>query len=634
MALLAIPAAIPTLRLVQIVATRITYPLDLEWMEGGLLYEASRIQEGLPVYPPPEEGYVPFPYPIGYPLLLAVLGWVFGVNYALARSISIVATAVAAALLAREVYAHYAGDRLRWLGVAFTVGALAAGFPLVDGWYDLARVDSLAAALVVGAAALVTTETLSVRRAVGVGLLLAASVLTKQSAAPLVAWIVLFTVAKHRKPGFLAAAVAAVAFGVALGILQLVTDGQYWFYTVKLLEGHKVRIHRVQEAHRVLLQFAPYALALPALAALLAVRRRLSSRALLWLGLAAASWAFGVVSFGKDGGYLNNLIPAVWLITPAALLVLKDATRAGEETDLGWALRWLGALGFAVLLAQSEVSVRRFAVTRSMRARAEALDRRIAEVEGTLFAPLFPHLAHRHGKGQHQIHVEAHNDFAWAGMTFRGPYRKYVERVSPDVVLLEGTESTADVVRRHYVTFEFLTPRIYDTRTRIGWSVVPRFLMRKRPGRRNERVVFDFESGRLEGWEVKGRVQLASGAGRGQSTVRGVVGTHYLSSYHSHQGDATTGSAMSPPFVLDRPMLGLLVGGGFLDDTRVELVIDEEVVFTALGSQSEVLEEVAWDVSRFQGKEARLHLVDEARGGWGHVMLDHVVLYEPVAPAR
>lgn len=631
---LAIPAFFQVFRLVQIMATRVAYPLDLEWMEGGLLYEASRIRDGLPVYAPPEQGYVPFPYPIGYPLLLAALGWVFGVTYPLARIVSIAATAAAAMLLAREVHVHFKGNRVSWLAAAFVLGALAAGFHVVDGWYDLARVDSLAAALVVAAAALVAEERLSKGRAVVVALLLTASVLTKQSTAPLVAWIVAYSAVRHRRTGLLLGVVAAVAFITAVGILQLATDGQYWFYTVTLLEGHRVRPHRVEEAHQVLLAFAPYALALPALGGLLALRRRLSPRALLWLGLATASWVFGIVSFGKDGGYLNNLIPAVWLVAPAALLVLRDALGAGEETDLAWTLRWLAFGTFSLLLLQQEYPVRKYAVTHSIRRRAEALDQRISRLEGTLFAPLFPHLAERHHKGKHQIHVEAHNDFAWAGLTWREPYRKYLDRLSPDVVLLDGTESTADVVRQKYVTFEFLSPRTYDTRTRIGWSVVPRFLLRKRVERTEERVVFDFESGDLDGWETKGAaMDVTSGSKRGQGRVHQANGRFYLTSFHARLGDGATGSALSPPFTLDRAMLGLHVGGGFLDDTRVELLVGDAVEFTALGSNSEVLEEVAWDVSAYRGKEARLRVIDGERGGWGHVMLDHVVLYEPVAPS-
>lgn len=633
---LAVPALWQVAQLLRLFATRLTHPVDLEWMEGGLLYEATRILEGLPVYPPPEAGYVPFPYPIGYPLLLAGLGSVFGVDYALARAISVVATLGAAYVLARQVHAHYASDGARWLMVALALGGMAAGFPVVDGWYDLARVDSLSAALVIAAAGGVAERDLTPRRAISMGALLAAAVLTKQSAAPLAVWVVLYALVRHGKRGVWLAGTAAGVFGLSLALLQAWTDGNYWFYTVTLLKDHQVRPHRVREAHDVLLAFAPYALFLPPGAVLLALRRRLSSRSILWLGLLCASWAFGVVSFGKDGGYYNALIPAVWLVVPTALLLVRDALRAGEDTDLGWTVRWFSATAVSILVLTQIYPFERFRVTEAARRRAAALDERVAALQGSLFAPLFPHLATRNGKGVHQIHIEAHNDFAWAKLPVREPYQKYLASLSPDFVLLDGTESTADIVFHDYVIFEHLVPGRFDTRTSIGWSVAPRILLEKRAPARNHRVVFDFENGSLDGWELEGTSlrRTSSGSGRGQGRIHGVVGRRYLSSYHSQRGDAPTGSALSPSFELDRSHLGLRVGGGFTDQTRVELVVDGRVTHTALGLSREALYEVAWDVSAHRGKQARLRVIDRGRRGWGHIMVDHVVLYERAAPDR
>ena len=33
----------------------------------------------------------------------------------------------------------------------------------------------------------------------------------------------------------------------------------------------------------------------------------------------------------------------------------------------------------------------------------------------------------------------------------------------------------------------------------------------------------------------------------------------------------------------------------------------------------------AFDVREFQGKKARLQIVDDATGGWGHTTVDHIV---------
>src|SRR5690606_23094615 len=55
-------------------ALRVGFPLELEWMEGGSLQQAFRVQQGLPVYGPPSPEFVPFLYPPLYPALLALLG--------------------------------------------------------------------------------------------------------------------------------------------------------------------------------------------------------------------------------------------------------------------------------------------------------------------------------------------------------------------------------------------------------------------------------------------------------------------------------------------------------------------------------------------------------------------------------
>lgn len=632
---LALPALWHVCQLLYLFATRLNHPVDLEWMEGGLLYEATRILEGLPVYPPPDSGYVPFPYPIGYPLLLAALGFFFGVDYALARGISVAATLGAAYVLARQVHAHYGADNARWLMTALTLGAMGAGFAVVDGWYDLARVDSLAAALAIVGAAGVAAQALSRRRALLLGAVLAAAVLTKQSAAAVAVWVVLYAVVRHRRRGLWLAGAAAASFGLALGVLQWWTEGNYWFYTVALLKDHRVHPQRIRDAHAVLLAFAPYASLLLPVAVLLALRRRLSSRSILWLGFLCASWGFGIVSFGKDGGYLNHLIPAVWLVVPTALLLARDALRSGEDTDLAWTLRWLVATAMSLLLVLQVYPAKKFRVTSAERSRAKALDRRISVLEGSLFAPLFPHLATRNGKGAHQVHIEAHNDFIWANLPYRQAYERYFASLAPDFVLLDGTEGLADIVFRDYVIFEHLLPGRFDTRTSIGWSVAPRILLERRVPLRKQRVVFDFEDHDLEGWELRGSSlrRTSSGPGRGQRGVQGVVGRRYLSSYHPRRGDAPTGTALSPPFEIDRSYLGLRVGGGFSERTRVDLMVDGDVIRTALGLDREVLYEVAWDVSRHRGKLARVRVVDEGRKGWGHIMLDHVVLYERAAPA-
>ena len=75
------------------VALRIGFPLELEWMEGGTLHQALRLQQGLPIYPAPSAEFVPFLYTPLYPAVLAMLGWVFPLDLVLGRVVSALAAA-------------------------------------------------------------------------------------------------------------------------------------------------------------------------------------------------------------------------------------------------------------------------------------------------------------------------------------------------------------------------------------------------------------------------------------------------------------------------------------------------------------------------------------------------------------
>lgn len=70
------------------------------------------------------------------------------------------------------------------------------------------------------------------------------------------------------------------------------------------------------------------------------------------------------------------------------------------------------------------------------------------------------------------------------------------------------------------------------------------------------------------------------------------------------------------------------------DETTVNLVVDGEVVRTATGNDSEVLDRAGWDVSEFAGRTAQLRVVDNNRFGWGHVLVDDVVFSDEAPQSR
>jgi fructan beta-fructosidase len=146
-------------------------------------------------------------------------------------------------------------------------------------------------------------------------------------------------------------------------------------------------------------------------------------------------------------------------------------------------------------------------------------------------------------------------------------------------------------------------------------------------------LIADFEGGDYGGWKATGSAfgtRPAHGTLPGQMPVSGFEGTGLVNSFHG--GDDSTGTLTSPSFVIRRPYLNFLIGGGkHPGSTCMELVVDGKPVRTATGPNdrpggSERLEWASWDVSEFLGKSAVLRLVDRRTGGWGHINVDQIVL--------
>jgi fructan beta-fructosidase len=67
----------------------------------------------------------------------------------------------------------------------------------------------------------------------------------------------------------------------------------------------------------------------------------------------------------------------------------------------------------------------------------------------------------------------------------------------------------------------------------------------------------------------------------------------------------------------------------------VNLLVDGKVVRSATGPTegSETLAPVSWDVKEFAGRTGRVRIVDDATGGWGHVLVDQIVQSDKPAAA-
>ena len=144
----------------------------------------------------------------------------------------------------------------------------------------------------------------------------------------------------------------------------------------------------------------------------------------------------------------------------------------------------------------------------------------------------------------------------------------------------------------------------------------------------NDIVLFDFEGERFQGWQISGTAfgtAPARGTLTNQQQVTGFLGRGYVNSYHG--GDRSTGALTSAEFILAKPYLNFLIGGGnHPGETCLNLIVDGKAVKSATGTDFEKLHWHSWQLFPWLNKQARLEILDQHSGGWGHLNLDQVTL--------
>jgi hypothetical protein len=304
---------------------RMTYPFELEWLEGLTIDNAWRLLHGLPIYGPPDASfaanfYPPLQYVAALPFLVTT-GW----SLAGARLLSWLAV-VGSGVIAARVVRRAGGS---WIAVLLALGIMASFYPATHYWYDLARVDALETFFVVaGVAVLVSPHAEPDRgRLLASAVLLTAATLTKQTAVPLgLAAAAAFALVGDWKRAWRLAALLAIIGGASGLALWIWSRG--WISLIYTVPRH----HRV--AARRLADFASFAYPLSPLLVVATVGslRMKTTRVVLVVTLAAL--AVGAVAFCKVGGDANSSIPAVFLLATAAGMASDEVWRRLETSFL------------------------------------------------------------------------------------------------------------------------------------------------------------------------------------------------------------------------------------------------------------------------------------------------------------
>jgi fructan beta-fructosidase len=149
-------------------------------------------------------------------------------------------------------------------------------------------------------------------------------------------------------------------------------------------------------------------------------------------------------------------------------------------------------------------------------------------------------------------------------------------------------------------------------------------------------ILADFEQPTYGDWTTTGTAfgpGPAQGTFSNQQTVSGYQGSRLVNTFYGGD-DTSTGTLTSPPFVITKPFVNFLIGGGGIPGQEcMNLLISNVVVRTATGANNEALISQQWDVSAYLGQTAIIQIVDSATGSWGHINVDQITLSDATFPS-
>jgi len=391
---------------------RMFYPIDLEWCEGGALYEAYRLLHGLPLYSRADPSWAPLPYPPVHTALLALIGLVH-LDFWTGRFLSVACFGLLCWTLFRECYRHLYRSSIGVAVGALVVATVVCGYPVIGQWYDLVRVDTMMLALVLFGISRISERHTSMRSIVVASICLTAAIFTKQTAAFFVAWACLFAVVREPQVGF---KLSALTFGMCagtLGVLQWATKGGMWFWTVAGLANHKIEDAHVVEGLRYVWEFAPFFVIIPIAVLVLGLKGTLSERSILWSGIFCVALPASLLPYAKAGGYLNNLMPLVVLVCPVTALLVGDVAR----TRGGWGAlaRWGLLCGLAFFVWNHPLKTSHYLPTAKDWRAANELNALVASLPGGVVVPYLEFLPAHNGHSNPHWHSMVVWDSIWRG---------------------------------------------------------------------------------------------------------------------------------------------------------------------------------------------------------------------------
>lgn len=214
--------------------SRISYPFELEMMEGAMLENTIRLIEGKEIYTKPTMDYIPFIYPPLFFYLSEISVKIFGESFFSLRILSFLSTILSFFLIFKLIIK----ETENWIFGLSAAGLFAGVYQITGFWFDLARVDSLFLMLI-----LATIYIIRVTKK-DTGLIYAAIIaslayLTKQTTFIIIFPMLIYLIFKFKARSLFFIIPFVFAITLTTIILNKVTDGWYFFWIFELPSSHQ-----------------------------------------------------------------------------------------------------------------------------------------------------------------------------------------------------------------------------------------------------------------------------------------------------------------------------------------------------------------------------------------------------------
>lgn len=132
--------------------------------------------------------------------------------------------------------------------------------------------------------------------------------------------------------------------------------------------------------------------------------------------------------------------------------------------------------------------------------------------------------------------------------------------------------------------------------------------------------VGNFDGAAYDGWTASGTAFNGGPATGPELVVLEIQNADGGVATSERLGDGPQGRLLSAPFMIQRSYISFSIAGGDYErHACLNLLVNGKVVKSATGRNSDTMGFASWDARPWLGQEARVEIVDEASGGWGHV---------------